>query len=89
MSCVHYGSGINYLGLVKAVDVEQAIWREAVTTVVNVSIPPDQLTMNRVELHILLSDGVESVRTFDFCEDNLTTVTVEFCYGGIHLLYGE
>ena len=27
--------------------------------------------MNRVELHILLSDGVESVRTFDFCEDNL------------------
>ena len=39
--------------------------------VVNVSIPPDQLTMNRVELHILLSDGVESVRTFDFCEDNL------------------
>ena len=38
--------------------------------VVNVSIPADQLTMNRVELHIT-NAGMDSVRTFDFCEDNL------------------
>lgn len=39
--------------------------------VVNVSVPPDQLTMNRIELHIV-NDEVETVlRTFDFCEDNL------------------
>lgn len=38
--------------------------------VVNVSIPPNQLTMNRIELHIS-NAGVESVRVFDFCEDNL------------------
>lgn len=38
--------------------------------VVNVSIPPNQLTMNRIELHIR-NTGVESVRVFDFCEDNL------------------
>lgn len=38
--------------------------------VVNVSIPADQLTMNRIELHIA-NGGMDSVRTFDFCEDNL------------------
>ena len=38
--------------------------------VVNVSIPPNQLTMNRVELHVR-NNGMESVRVFDFCEDNL------------------
>ena len=38
--------------------------------VVNVSIPADQLTMNRIELHITNAE-VDSVRTFDFCEDNL------------------
>ena len=38
--------------------------------VVNVSIPADQLTMNRIELHIT-NAGVNSIRTFDFCEDNL------------------
>ena len=38
--------------------------------VVNVSVPAYQLTMNRIELHIT-TDGVDSVRVFDFCEDNL------------------
>ena len=38
--------------------------------VVNISVPADQLTMNRIELHIV-NAGVDSVRTFDFCEDNL------------------
>ena len=38
--------------------------------VVNVSVPAYQLTMNRIELHVATA-GVDSVRVFDFCEDNL------------------
>ena len=44
--------------------------------VVNVSIPADQLTMNRIELHIT-NAGEDSVRTFDFCEDNLDHTLAE------------
>ena len=40
-------------------------------TVVNVSVPPDQLTFNRVELHILDgSDTPQKVRFYDFCGTN-------------------
>ena len=39
--------------------------------VVNVSVPPDQLTFNRVELHILdSSDTPQKVRFYDFCGTN-------------------
>ena len=44
--------------------------------VVNVSIPADQLTMNRIELHIT-NTGVNNVRIFDFCEDNLDHTLAE------------
>lgn len=44
--------------------------------VVNVSVPPNQLTMNRIELHIINS-GMDSVRVFDFCEDNLDHTLLE------------
>ena len=42
----------------------------AVEAVFNVSVPPDQLTLNRVELHTM-GTGNDAVRVFDFCEDNL------------------
>ena len=39
--------------------------------VVNVSVPPYQLTFNRVELHILdSSDILQKVRFYDFCGTN-------------------
>ena len=39
--------------------------------VVNVSVPPDQLTFNRVELHILdSSDTPQKVRFYDMCGTN-------------------
>ena len=39
--------------------------------VVNVSVPPDQLTFNRVELHVLdSSDTPQKVRFYDFCGTN-------------------
>ena len=36
--------------------------------VVNISVPPDQLTFNRIELHV---NGGDVIRVFDMCEDNL------------------
>ena len=37
--------------------------------VVNVSVPPNQLTFNRIELHIT-NNGDTTKREFDFCKDN-------------------
>ncbi len=39
--------------------------------VVNISVPPDQLTFNRIELIIDNGTSVET-RDYDMCEDNLT-----------------
>ena len=36
--------------------------------VVDISVPPDQLTFNRIELHV---NGGDVIRVFDMCEDNL------------------
>lgn len=44
--------------------------------VVNVSVPPDRLTMNRIELHIA-GPACDTVRVFDFCEDNLDHTLAE------------
>ena len=45
--------------------------------VVNVSVPPDQLTFNRVELHIVNNnDEAQEVRFFDMCGAN-TNHTLE------------
>ena len=39
---------------------------------VNVSVPPDQLTLNRIEVHVMTHSGSTYVRKFDFCEDNFS-----------------
>ena len=40
---------------------------QACEATVSVSVPPDQLTFNRIELHF----NAEAIRNFDMCEDNL------------------
>ena len=43
----------------------------ACQAVVNVSVPPDQLSFNRIEL-LIATGGTNSRRNYDFCEDNLS-----------------
>ena len=44
---------------------------ESCQAVVNVSVPADQLTFNRVELTITSNTGISDFRFFDLHEDNL------------------
>ena len=50
-------------------DVEMSVDpnNQACEATVSVSVPPDQLTFNRIELHF----NGEAIRNFDMCEDNL------------------
>ena len=43
----------------------------ACQAVVNVSVPPDQLTFNRIEL-LIATGSTTSQRDYDFCEDNFS-----------------
>ena len=47
-------------------DVQLTVDEQTCTANVSVAVPPDQLTFNRIELHI---DGSQ-IRNYDMCEDN-------------------